>query len=108
MVIAAFAMGAIVNSVPGMNTAHLPGFVFTLIYLISAAIYFMPVLYLFQFSQKMNAGLQGEDEAVITEGFRALKSHYRYMGIMMIVVMSLYALLIVFGVIGAIITAATI
>ena len=65
------------------------------IYLIIALIYFFPVNYLFRFSDKINYGLKANDRQAITAGFINLKSLIKFMGILTIVILSLYALILV-------------
>lgn len=58
-------------------------------------IYFLPIYYLFMFSKHMRLGLQSLNAAEINLGFKYLKQHYRFMGILVIVVISIYILVIV-------------
>jgi hypothetical protein len=75
---------------PGFN----PGLI-GLIYLPIAVLYFFPIYYLLQFSQFMKKGLEAENISSTTLGFRYLKSFFRFMGIFVIVVLSIYALALV-------------
>lgn len=72
-----------------------------LIYIVLAAVYFFPVYYLHQFSIKTKRGLESQDLENLTSGFQNLKSLYKFMGIFMIVILSLYALILLFAVLGA-------
>lgn len=67
------------------------------LYLFVGAIYFFPVLYLFRFSTKAKAALQSGSDSELTDAFESLKSHYKFLGIMTIVIMSIYALFFLFG-----------
>lgn len=67
------------------------------IYIIMAVLYFFPVLYLFKSAVSLKKGIINNDEIILTDGFQNLKSHYKFIGIMMIVVLSLYALLFLFA-----------
>lgn len=80
----------------GFNPAYLG-----LIYVIMAAFYFFPVLYLFNFSRKMKLALRTKNNDDLTLAFSNLKSHYKYLGIFTIVIISLYVLFIFLAVIGA-------
>lgn len=108
MVIAAFSMGAIFSSIPmvgssmGDNMLSGFGWMVTVIYLIFAVIYFMPVYYLFKFSSNMKVAIQNNDTVVMTESFNYLKKHYRFIGILTIIFLSLYLFFILIGVLGAI------
>jgi len=69
----------------GMPMA-LPAF----LYLAMAVIYFFPVNYLFTFSVRIIKSLQGNNNMLFAEGFKNLKSLFKFTGIMMIIVISLY------------------
>jgi sterol desaturase/sphingolipid hydroxylase (fatty acid hydroxylase superfamily) len=94
MILIGFAMGSIFSSL-GENAPGLPfaGSLVGFIYLIIALIYFFPVLYLYKFSSFTKKALINQNTADLNEAFRNLKSHYRFMGIITIVMMALYALI---------------
>lgn len=95
--------GVILQNMP-VNPYENVGFsvsYFGLIYIVMALIYFMPVLYLFNFSRKMKQAIITKDNAVLTAAFRNLKSHYKFVGILAIVIISMYILGIVLGGLGA-------
>lgn len=77
----------------GMNMTY-----FGLIYIVLAVIYFFPVLYLFNFSRKLKTALASNDMSSLTEAFSNLKSHYKFIGILAIVVVSIYILAFVFAI----------
>lgn len=70
------------------------------IYIAMSILYFFPVLYLFKSAVSLKNGIINNDEMTLTGGFQNLKSHYKFIGIMMIVVLSLYALLFIFGILA--------
>jgi len=70
-------------------------------YVLAAVIYFFPIFYLFKFSVKMQGAVESSDPIGFEEATGFLKSHYKYIGIMMIIVLSLYALLFVVGILAA-------
>jgi len=65
-----------------------------LIYVLIAVIYYFPVSYLYKFSVTIKSGLLSNDSNAVTYGFENLKSHYKFMGIFVIVILSIYALMI--------------
>ena len=69
------------------------------IYFIIAVLYFLPVYYLYNFAKHIRYGLRSEDQYSLTTGFENLKSHYKYVGIMMIIVLSLYVLIFLGGIV---------
>lgn len=68
---------------------------FGVIYLAVAALYFYPIFCLYKFGRLMKYGILSENEVQITEAFRYQRNMYRFMGIMMVVVIGLYALMII-------------
>jgi len=81
----------------GGNTG-MSGVIVTLIYLAVVAIYFFPCLYLFHFDNKMQRALRQNDQFLLTYSFKNLKSCYKYLGILMIIVLSLYAIIFIIGI----------
>jgi hypothetical protein len=77
------------------------GFIF-FIYVILALIYFFPCFYLLRFSNAIKSALASNDQLQLTEGFKNLKALFKYVGIFTIVILSLYALILVFGGVTAI------
>lgn len=69
-------------------------------YVVSALLYFMPVWYLFQFSRKMKSALATKNDDVLADAFENLKSHFKFLGVLTIIVISLYVLLIVFSLVA--------
>jgi hypothetical protein len=71
---------------------------FGVIYLAIGLLYFFPVYYLLKFSDNIKQGLKYNEQSVLDSGFGYLKSHFKYLGILIIVVFSIYLLmLIAFG-----------
>jgi uncharacterized membrane protein len=73
----------------------------TIMYLIFAVLYFFPCLYLFRFSDKMKRALVESNQVEMTSAFENLKSCFKFMGIMTIILLSFYALALIFGILGA-------
>lgn len=69
-----------------------------LLYILIAVIYYFPTTYLYRFSYKIKQGVHSNDESVFTDGFLNLKKMFKFKGIMMIVVLSLYALISVIAI----------
>jgi len=89
---------------PGLNPyAQLglnPGY-FGLVYVILAGLYFFPVLYLFNFSRKMKNALSSKNNEAFESAFSNLKSHYKFVGIMAIVLISMYIIIFLIAALGA-------
>ncbi len=73
---------------------------FTVTYLIAAFLYFFPVLYLFRFSTNLKSSLIAKNDDDLTLALEYLKSHYKFIGILTIVVLGSYLLLIIFSIMG--------
>ncbi len=105
MVLGSFSAGAIFSSMPEMSDnpafAMLSGGMIAAVYLIFSLIWFIPTLYSYQFATKTQRALKLNDEPILTEAFGKLKSHYKFWGIFMAIIVGFYALMIVFGIFGA-------
>ncbi len=103
MVLLAFFMGTVMSMISGFSGAeeasYMGGFI-TVLYLVLAVLYFFPVLYLFKFASNMKDALRTNDSDSLTASFGNLKSHYKFLGIMTIVLISIYILIILFAILG--------
>lgn len=70
-------------------------------YFLIIALYFFPIYFLYKFSAKTKQALETRNNAMLTEGLENLKSHYKFIGILTIIVLSFYALAIALGGLGA-------
>ena len=72
-----------------------------LLYLAFAVLYYFPISYLYQFSENTKKAIENNDNNAIRDAFEFLKSHYKFMGILTIILLSFYALMIFIGLFGA-------
>ena len=72
-------------------------------YLIFIVLYCVPIYYLFQFSNKAKAALISRSSQTLTEAMKYIKSHYKFVGIMTIVMLAIYPIIII----GAIVLGAS-
>lgn len=97
-------VGVLIGFVGVVNGIDLPGSIssvtMTGVYLGMALLYFFPVHYLFRFSSGMRSALSLVDQQALEQGLVYLKRHYKFMGIMAIVICSLYVLIFVFGILA--------
>ena len=98
MVIAALVILVAGSSFESLSGAAGGTFFIALIYLLMAVLYFFPVLYLFKSATGLKNGLIGNNNDQLVSGFENLKSHYKFVGIFMIVILSIYALVFVLGI----------
>lgn len=103
-VIAAMAIGSLAeNAFAGSGMS--PG-VMVFVYLFLFGLYIYPVIALYKFSKLMKSAVLTGNQHEFNDALRHQKGMYKYMGILTIIVLSLYGIAIVFGVIAAAIAAA--
>ncbi|WP_338359969.1 DUF5362 family protein [Yeosuana marina] len=66
-----------------------------LFYIVLGLIYLFPVLYLFRFSKRVKSALKLNSNEDFRIAFLNLKSHYKFMGIFVIVIISIYVLILI-------------
>lgn len=101
------AGGAIASAAGGAFGAlgAMGGGIIGTVYLILAILYFFPVLYLFKFASKTKRALAESSTEGLTEGLENLKSHYKFIGIFTLIILSLYVLILIFAVIAGVASA---
>jgi len=106
MVLAGLFMGIIFSVIDVFgeipNKPNFPFGVLGFIYVIMGVIYFFPVYYLYKFSQDLGYGLQTMDEVKLSSAFRFLKKHFKFIGILIIVLIAFYILIIIVMVIAGV------
>lgn len=73
-----------------------------IIYLLMVILYFFPILYLYRFGSRVKKAFANNDLAMLTSSFENLKSHYKFVGILTIVMLSIYALFLIIAIAGGI------
>ena len=90
------AMDAASENMDGMGRMGMMGAVggaaMGVIYLICALIYFFPILYLYRFATNTLSALDSNNTDQLTNGLENLKSHYKFMGILMCIALIFIAL----------------
>ncbi|HEY4966239.1 MAG TPA: DUF5362 family protein [Puia sp.] len=82
--------------ISGVGTAFISFFI-----ILMALILFFPAYYLFNFSSKVRRALRNNDQAVLADSLKNLKSYFKFFGILIIIVLSFYALALISAIIGA-------
>lgn len=72
----------------------IPESVMIIIFIVIGAIYFFPVFFLFRFSRNTRDAIQNHDVRKLSRGLRNLRLYFTYIGVMVIVVISIYILLL--------------
>lgn len=100
------AMSSVLFSAPGMPAQmQYFGPALGVIMIIISIIFIFPLLYLLRFSSKTKEALNESNTAKLTEAFENHKSFFKFIGIYTIIVLSVYALFIVFAIIAGIASA---
>ena len=89
-----------INMLAGQQGLPAIGFSVAATYFLSALLYVIPVWYLFKFSRKMKLALATKNDDELADAFENLKSHFKFIGVLTIIVISLYVLLIGFSLIA--------
>jgi heme/copper-type cytochrome/quinol oxidase subunit 2 len=77
------------------------GVFFSFFFILMSLILFFPSYYLFNFSSKMRRAIRNNEQDSLTDSLKNLKSFFKFYGIVVIIVLSFYALVIIATVIGA-------
>lgn len=104
MVIAGLSMGSLMSTFASMIPDEAPaamaftGGIFGAVYILMALLYAIPVYYLYKFSSKLKTAIQQHNEAALEESLKNLKSHYKFLGIVLIIFIAIYGgLFLIFG-----------
>ena len=73
-------------------------------YSLFVAVYIFPVYYLHQFSKNMNLALVRNDSDKLTEALLYLKSHYKFLGILTMILLTMYLLVMISTVVSGVLT----
>ena len=73
----------------------IPESLMVIVFIIIAAIYFFPVLFLFRFSRHTRNAVQTLDKQELHKAFKNLRVYFTYIGIMVIIVISIYIVALV-------------
>ena len=90
-------VGSVASKFMGDNSEFI-GPVMGILYLIIAALYIYPLIKGFQFANGTKAACLSNDQAQLARGFAGLNSLLRFMGILTIIVIAIYAIILVFTV----------
>ena len=100
LIIMSFSIGSIMASLPNSNLGVSTQLI-SMVYLIIAGVYFIPIYFLYQFGVKTKKALEANDTDLLTFGLKKLKSHYKFIGIVMIIVFSMNIVILLIGSVAA-------
>ncbi|MFB2117699.1 hypothetical protein ACEVG1_00675 [Parapedobacter sp. 2B3] len=75
------------------------------IYVAMGLLYYFPAKYSYDFSTYVRQALAIQNQEALVYAFAKLKSFYKFWGILTIIVLGIYAVAIVFGLLGTVIGA---
>jgi hypothetical protein len=101
LVLVSFSAGAILAESPYSELGISPQ-ILSVTYLIIAGVYFIPIYFLYQFGIKTKNAIVNNDTDLLTFGLKKLKSHYKFIGIVMIIAFGLNILIMLIGMLTAI------
>ena len=95
LLIGSFGIGALINADPKMQAqlgplASFGGSGITIFYLLMGLLYLYPSLLLYKFSNKGKQGVLFGDQASLNEAFLSIKSLFKFMGILTIILVASY------------------
>ena len=93
MVVAALFIGPAMAIGPAGSMMGGFSGVFTGMYLLFAVLYFFPIYFLFKYATDTKTALASKNSELLSTGLVYLKSHHKYLGISIIVILSIYMLL---------------
>lgn len=82
------------STISELSGADFPMGAFGFFYIIMGAMYYFPVTYMYKYAVQIKKGLKSNDITTITSGFQNLKSLFKFMAIVTIVIFSIYGLML--------------
>ncbi|RPE06002.1 hypothetical protein EGT74_27010 [Chitinophaga lutea] len=73
----------------------------TALYIGMAVLYLFPCLYLYRFAGRMQEALRSTDQGVLNSSFANLKSMFKFMGILTIIIIAFSILAFIFAIVAA-------
>ncbi len=96
MVAGAFYAGYYISHLPSYSFGSSMGRAITAFYIFFAVIWFYPCVFLYKFSTKLIEALKNNSQEYIESAFINLRSAFKFMGVVTIVILSLWLLSFVF------------
>ncbi len=102
--LSSFFISTIYGSMPQATSMPFNlGTAMTIFYMLMIVIYIFPLYYLYQFSVKLKKALTSKDDEVLASAFEMLKSHYKFVGVFTIIILSIYILVGIVGLLRAVV-----
>ncbi|NLP57296.1 DUF5362 family protein [Lutibacter sp. B1] len=92
VIIALFA-GTLLSTIGGDESPFpFPGIFISILYLLMGLVYFFPIYYLFNFANNIKKAIEKKDSESLDKALENLKSHYKFVGILTIIMLAFYVL----------------
>lgn len=90
-------LGNTISSMTRQPVTPVPFAVIGFIYIVMVIVYFFPILFLYKSAVGLKNGIHSNNQEIFKNGLQNLKAHYKFIGILTIIVLSLYILMALFG-----------
>ena len=82
------------QEVMAYGTSFVSPHLLMLFYVLVAALYFFPILYLYRFASRSLSAIKEKDSNRLNTAFKSLKSHFKFIGILILINLAVYVALI--------------
>ncbi len=100
LIIVGFFTSFFLRSYSSQMGASFSSGILVVVYAVIAVLYFFPTYYLFKFSVQIKAALLTGSQDVFNSALSYLRSAFRFIGIIMLIILGIYALIFIIGIIG--------
>ncbi|SDM26365.1 DUF5362 family protein [Chryseobacterium taihuense] len=90
-----FIAGLVMLSFSSMSKSMTGSFVMSIVYLLVAGFYLVPINFLYKFSTNMKNALRNNNQSSLANAFEYLKSHYKFIGILTLILISFYVMIFI-------------
>ncbi|QQV03519.1 MULTISPECIES: DUF5362 family protein [Chryseobacterium] len=90
-----FIAGLVMLSFSSMSKSMTGSFVMSIVYLLVAGFYLVPINFLYKFSTNMKNALRNNNQSALANAFEYLKSHYKFIGILTLILISFYVMIFI-------------
>jgi len=93
-----FYSSSVNTDLQNLDMAGSVGVLFGVYFFVIALVYFLPCLFLYRFSSKMQLAIRTSDQVMLNRSFENLKSLFKFLGIITIIVLSIWVLALLFNI----------
>jgi len=103
-ILAGLFVGTFLSMAGQQEEMPFPTYFLGIIYAAMGLVYFFPLYYLFKFSAHMKSALRSRNNGELEKAFGNLKAHYKYIGILFVVMLVLYVLVAAGAMVAAVVS----